>query len=473
MNIFKRLQAAYKTFNSGNWVDSDLPGNVMSSRIGNAFYVPGSRVNWDAVTGEIISCPAVQACFNTLFRNLPQAPPALRQKDSSGDMKAVVGHPLVKMLNKPCPLYDGATLRNMMAFSLFTAGDAFCTIERTKGLQAAELWWWPHNRVTIPPNTGEIIEYYLVTDMRGKQITVPAEDMVHLKYGLNPHDPRFGLAPLMSGKRPTYSLQLSSNYRANIMRNMGVAGKIVSAKDNTIEFDPIELKAKLDDQTKGDNVGSTVVTDYAVDVHYPGVTPKDMASDTFEDRDEALICALFGVPPQVALLLVGRLMKTDANWKEAREQFWEDCIMPLLGLIGSQLGDRLLPEFEVNPKVLETYELGFDYSDVRALQPDLDNLHTRAREDWMANLITLAEWKMETGRKPEPGDELLRYRDMAPAPSVDNQGNPVVPGAKPAAGKSITFPTWSTRIEAELAELEAMHRGSEGEVVLNGNGKGH
>jgi len=466
MKILDRLKSALKSF---NWAASDLPGNVSSSgAAARSFFIPGTRINWDLMTGELLTCPAVQACFNTLFRNLPQSPPYVREKNAAGDWEAVVGHPLTYLLNRPNPRYDGGTLRNMIAYSLYTNGNAYVVIERTKGKEPAELWYVPHDRIELPPNTGEIITTYIMTDMRGVKHYVPAEDMWHIKFALNPRDPRFGLAPLMSSKRPTYSLQLSSNYRANIMRNFGVAGKIISAKEGAtdqLEFDPKELKDRIDDQSKGDNVGSTVVTEMPIDVHYPAVTPKDMASDTFEDRDEALICALFGVPPQVALLLVGRLMKTDANWKEAREQFWEDCIMPLNSLNGTQATQRLLPEFEPNKAVLDRMEVAFDYSEVRALQPDLDNLHNRARDDWLANLISKAEWKMATGGKPEPGDENIYYRDMSAPPAISGDGQPLTPLPGKMVDLKMKYPNVFARIEAEIERLDVEN---EPAPVLNG-----
>lgn len=462
MRLRERFSAAVKAFNGGDWASTSLPGNVGVSR-GRSVWVPGTRINWDNVTGDIIGCPAAQACFNYIYRNLPQAPPVIRQKNREGEAKPVPGHPVTSLLMRPNPQYDGATLLNQAAFSLHADGNAYIVIERTRGGEIAELHWWPHHWVTTPADTKDVIEKYVVRDMQGYLHEVPAEDIIHLKWGLNPEDWRFGLSPLAAATRGIFSLQMSANYRANILRNFGTVGALIRPKDavsaQDAEFDPETVARLWADKVSGDNVGKALILDWPADVDFPGVSPQNMAIETMDDRPEADICALFGLPPQVVGLHVGRLSKTYANYAEARESAWEECLMPLGGMLACQFGYKLIPEFESGQKVLDTYALGFDYANVRPLQPDKDKLHERAREDFKVGLLTLGEWCAEVGRPAPPPDMAeMRYSDLNTF-SSGTTDNMTTDGTQ--AGQTATATSrprkdldWAARV---IGEIEALH----------------
>src|SRR5207247_140848 len=141
----------------------------------------------------------------------------------------------------------------------------------------AELWWAPHHMVqpfTYPGNDQRFVDFYIYTDPIGRQSRVPVEDMLHLKYGLDPYDQRLGLSPLASAARPVNSLQQAGNYRPNILRNFGTIGKFVRPKTEMVNtsFKPKEFKEFIDDQTRGDNVGGTVVADFPFDIDFPKVS---------------------------------------------------------------------------------------------------------------------------------------------------------------------------------------------------------
>lgn len=484
MNLRERISAAYKGFVQGDWVSSGLPGNRGSSlRTGASMWIPGTRINWDRVTGDILSCPASRACINWKARNRPQAPIIVEKVDRAGEWSRDTAHPLEKRLRWPNPVYDGDTLLNMASFSLDSDGNAYILIEYTNGGEVAELWWWPHNQVQIPPGENDDeISSYLLSDRRGFRKEVSANQIIHLKWGLNPDDWRFGLSPVGAFKRDQYSLQQSSNYRANILRNFGTVGVILSPKTDNNTFIPAQVKEAWRDKTTGDNVGDAFAIDVPIDAEFPGVTPQTMAIETMDDRPEANICALFGLTPNVVGLHAGRLNKTQANALEDRERAWEECVMPENYMLSRQLTHRLLPLYagsgspEAREAYTAQYRIGFDYSEVRPLQPDLDKKHGRLREDWKANLLTYGEWCMEVGRKP-PKAELadMRYRDlnapvMAPEEAEDaGKAPPLRLVGAGTAGKSLD---WASRVISEIEELERLH-GGDLALPTTSNGIGH
>lgn len=403
----KALGAAYKSltvsWSSGDWVNSDAPGNRngYTTAQGKWQWIPGTRINWDRVTGDLYSCPAVQSNLNWIFRNFSQAFVQITNKNKDGEDTVIENHPLVHLLNRPNPEYDGNILFQSIILSLELNGNAYIQLEYTLGGKLAELWWVPHSWVNVvtEKDSKKLIDYYNVTYPGAQKPTkIMPSRIVHLRYGLNPYDPRMGMAPLSSASRDTNALQQAGNYRPTILKNFGVIGRLVTPKTADAVFDPDEMKKRFDDQSKGDQAGSTVACDVPVDVEHFGMSAQDMALDTLEDRPEANICALFGLPLHVVGLHGGRESKTYNNAKEAREAAWEEKLMPLGSLLCSQIGYRLLPEFGKDPEV-ET--LGFNYSKVRPLQPDQDKLHARVREDFRVGMIDRKRALIETGRPYE------------------------------------------------------------------------
>lgn len=450
MKFLERLQAARKAFwGGGDWVSSDLPGTVNAPR--RVYWIPGTRINWDTVTGDLWNCPAVQACLSWETRNGPQASPIVQEQQRDGSWQPVPGHPLVDLLMEPNQDYDWSVLLAGILLSLDLNGNNYLAIERTRGGKVGELWWLPHSHVEMPQKAGEPWIYWGAT-----RTEIPEENMVRQRFGIDPDNPKLGLAPLASSKRGVYTLQQAANYGANVLKNFGTIGMIISGKSQEVTFDPDLVSKEIKDKTTGDNVGGIVAIEAPIDVDYPGATPEKMALEALEDRPESQIAALIGIPAQVVGLHVGRLSKTYANQREAREAAWEEKMMPTLELVGGQVGRRLLPEFSTataeaaRREEMKRFRLTFDYSRVRPLQPDLDALHTRARLDWVANISSLADWKTAVGQTPDKGDELIFYRDRVTAPPLA----PPSPAQGMQGSQEGKRMDWAERM---VTELEAMH----------------
>lgn len=467
-NVLARLRAAFKTFVGPNWIDSELPGNIYSSgRQGRMHWIPGTQVNWDRITGDLWECPAVQSCLNWIYRNFLQAPPIVEQKDKKGEWSPVPDHPLLALLNRPNPQYDWGILAQGIILSLETNGNAYVILERTGGNAVSELWYAPHTTITpytLPGGSPRVIDYYDYW-LGPKHYHVPPEDVLHIKYGIDPLDQRLGLAPLASASRDVNALQQAGNYRPTILRNFGVIGRVVWPDDpNVILDDPQGIKNRLDAQSQGDLAGSTVLLDFKAGIEHPKVSAQDMALETIEDRPEADICSLIGIPIQVTGLHGGREAKTYANMKEAREAAWEEKLIPLGSMLSQQIGHRLLPEFLGirDPKQLQdalsVVRMNFDYRDIRPLQPDLDALHSRALKDWLANLLTLAEWCQIVGRPDPPADVAdMRFKDFGgQAPTINEgmaqQGSLQDTQTPQAGGKAVD---WAERVINEIAVSSA------------------
>jgi len=263
-------------------------------------------------------------------------------------------------------------------------------------------------------NSTEPFDYYEFMQERGQVVRYEKDQIMHLRIGLDASDPLLGLSPFKSLKQSQYTLDQSVNYSANLMRNFGNAGIIITPKNPEQIFDPQEVTDKWNSKTQRDGAGATMALDVPIDIEYPKNSPQDLALETLQDRPESDICAVLGVPPQVVGLHVGRLSKTYANMKEAREMAWEETVLPMLNLIAAQITQW----FQKYDLLNSTDRINFDISNIRPLQPDLDALHKRSRENWMRNLITREQWKLAVGMIPDAGDVGLYYQETLPANSV-------------------------------------------------------
>jgi phage portal protein BeeE len=412
-NFKQIIGATLKSFFGGyDWVSSGDPGNKYSSWGGRGLGLVGTAIDWDRVTGDLLQNSIAVACYKWIWQNFNQAQLQVQKRLPTGDSEVVENHALVALLSSPNAYQDWQTINAALLHDLLCDGNGYLVVNNRAGSIAKGLVWISANRMRPESDdkTGMVpLTHWRLTLPNGGYQNLPVEDVIHFRMGVDPFEPRLGFAPYKSLKRQQYTLDQAANYGANIMRNMGVVGGIATPKTETLTFDPETFVERWNAKTRGDSVGEILALDVPVDVQFPKNNPQTMALDTIQDRPESDICAVLGVPPQVVGAHVGRLSKTYANMKEAREIAWEETLIPLLNLIAGTLSRYLLPQV-VGSEALSQF-VTFNISAIRPLQPDLDALHARARADWQANLIDRATWKRAVGQVALPEDKGVYYQD--------------------------------------------------------------
>ena len=469
-NIKSLLRDGFKAaglFSSGGSSSGVGPGGYNYGGSGYGFgvsglfrYKPGTAINWDYVTGGITDNPVAFTCLSIICENYVQAKIQIEQKvQGESEYKAIPDHPLQNLLNRPNPYYSWDYLSKGVLASMHGQNDGYIGIERNGDGTPAELYWLPYGvRPYKRPGSSKLIDGWIYRK-DDKEFPVPLADILHIPFGTNPAKPGFGLSGWNALKQDQYILQQTANYSANIMRNNGAIGTLITPKmikdanGNmiTVKADPKAVVDNFRAKTTGDKVGEVTFLDFPVDLQFPKNSPQDLALDTLPDRSECNICAVF----KVSLLLVGayagRGAKTYNNLKEARQALWEECLLPLQSVIAAELTTKLLPQFGTD---YTNERVSYDTTEVRALQPDKDAEHKRVRDDFIANIIDLYTAEMETGRIPDEKHKGL-YRWMLPnitdrATSIDSLVPPgermeeTIPGsgtAKPLALPSVSVVT--------------------------------
>ena len=328
--------------------------------------------------------------------------------------------PLGALLARPNAHFSMDTLLAYVAVCLHVDGNAYWRKLRAGDAMTGnvvELWPISPTRITPTTENGsdQFIDYYRYYYTSTQYVDLAPSDVVHFRYGIDDRDHRRGLSPLVRLAREVSADDLATRYAERLLANLAINGL-------TLGFDkdapPItqqtadELKARITSAYGGDNVGATAVLSPGATLTQLGFSPEQMAMDTLHRVPEERISAVLGVPAIVAGLGVGLNRATYSNFREARETFTEQKLLPLWRQLAAVITLSLVPDFTSDSSTV----VDFDTSDVRALADDQNALATRLQTLVAAGIITVDEARAEIGLDAMP---------EAPAPTTPTEA----PGA--------------------------------------------
>jgi HK97 family phage portal protein len=175
-----------------------------------------------------------------------------------------------------------------------------------------------------------------------------ASDIQHLKL-FNPVDDWYGLAPTEAA---AYSIDVHNTsmgwMQALLQNSARPSGALVVEGDEQLSDEQFaRLKAQTEDQYSGaQNAGRPMLLEGGMKWQQMGLSPTDMGIIDSKNASARDICLAWGVPPQL-LGIPGD--NTYSNYSEARLSFWEDTVLPLLGLIAGDLSRKLGNGLELRP----------------------------------------------------------------------------------------------------------------------------
>ncbi len=418
----------------------------------------GGNINYEAEVGHAWLNSGVMACLGWQINAWPEARPSLHSVNPDDTVTVARADPygINNLLDNPNDSYDSTVLWAGTLISWGLTGNAYWFVVRDRFGVPAQLWYIPHFQVQPYWAGSDFITGYKYF-VNGQTMYMPPEDVIHFRFGFNPLNMRLGLARLQSILREIFTDSEATAYTAAILRNMGILGLFISpdysklpAAVNTIPtWNEQELADKMDARITGTMRGKTVASTLPINIASPGQSPDKMALDNIRRYPEARICSAFGLSPMLVGLTSGLERSTFSNFEQAVQAGWQSSLLPSMRMMAKQgtmqLLNPLLPPAQVGKYVIE-----FDTSKIRALQPDMDKLHTRARNDWTSNLLTRADAKKQIGMEPaKDGSDNIHYADIAPPRSggfdQETDGVPAVvtetvdglddPDGKPADGE--------------------------------------
>lgn len=376
---------------------------------------PGAKYDYAREAGDLWRNTVAAICFAWIKKNFPEPRPCVRRKKAGGPPEEVPNHELIAILDEgPNPFYDSDTLWGATAVSYFSDGNAYWKKGQTVDGRTKQFWYVPHWQMFPRWDSAGmnfITHYDYIVD--GVVIPLRPDQVVHFRNGLDPRNNRYGFTELGCAVREVCTDNEAASYTASTLRNMGIPGFILSpeSEDATIEKTQREDMKKLwREEFTGEGRGGLLVNSVRVKMDKVSLTPEELVLDKLRQIPEARICAAIGLRPTVVGLSVGEKQRSYANGQEDRRAAYEDCIIPLQKSLGKQLSRQCR-------ELIKPGEcLGWDYSEVQALQEDATNRAKRAVILVQGQLAQQNEGRAMVGLPPVPGgDQFITTSNVAGA----------------------------------------------------------
>jgi phage portal protein BeeE len=359
------------------------------------------------------------AVVNYTGTRLPEARPSVEKLDKSGKWQIEQGHELSRLIRRPNPHNIWGSYCMALSLSWWTSGNVYFLKVRDVAGNVKELWYLPDFLVTPRwPNDGrspdvpsdakdQTLSHYEYRIPNKAPILYPAEDIVHIKRGVNLANPRLGVGAFEPLIKELYGDDKMALFTATIMRNMGIVVPLISPKDKDVELKPEAAQAMKETwmaKTTGDRIGEPVINTVAIDVTKFGFSPSELDLSKLRLIPESRISAVTGIPASTLQFLVGLQNGTSyASSEQARQQGYEEVIIPMQGTIAEFFNWQLVPEFD-DP---DNMQFVFDTTEVRVLAEDADNLAKRAATAYLGGVAKRSEARQWMNLETTPEDEVF------------------------------------------------------------------
>jgi HK97 family phage portal protein len=359
---------------------------------------------------------AALACLNVLGTAFSEPPLEVYVKTDEG-LEYIPNHPASELLKNPNPNMSSNLLNNYIMTSVAVYGDAFLLKLKNESGSVVQLIPLLPDMVEVKGNNEQLITKYEYKQ-KGNTLSIPPEDMIHLRERIDPRNHRRGLAPLRSVMVEVLGDAAASQMGAALVKNTGVPSVVISPKnDLSMTSDEAENIAEVFGRRfGGENRGRPlVISGGEVDIQTLSFSPKDLEIGKLRYINEERISAVLGVPAILAGLGSGLERATYSNVRELREFFTEQKLIPTWNHFANEFTKQLLlQDYESDPK----YCFKYDLTDVRALSQDEDATMHRITEGFNAGFVTVNEARTATQLPPlDNGDYFVRGMTLAEVPT--------------------------------------------------------
>lgn len=372
-------------------------------------FLPNQKVLNFRKVGDGLTNSAVSAVIRSMGRAYGE--PTMREYERiDGQDHIVEKSGAADLIAKPNEHMEPEMIWLYAVASIATTGSGYLHKVRNLLGEPIELWpLYPEFVTPVTPQGGaEFLSGWKYTPPGSQQFTIPAEDMIQLRWELGRHDFRLGHAPLHDVLLEVLQDHEAAEFSTALLTNLGVPGVVISPKDPTERIsDPKQVATDFQTKFTGTKRGEPFVGGGALNVETVSFSPKDMDLTALRRVPEERISAVLGWPAILAGLGAG-LTSTSGRGESStlREDAIESTLIPLWKLAGRQLTRQLLNDRGFG--VVETgHTLQMDLTEVRALKKDekdeVEKIDTAVQGGW----ATVGEARTIIGLPVEESHEIF------------------------------------------------------------------
>ena len=357
----------------------------------------GFRVDYPNRSGYITKAtrgykanPIVAACVGLMQSTMNEPPLGVLDPQTGG---VNLNHPIAITFRRPNPYMGQAQFWGMVWFFLSVSGNAY--IRKIRGAAGNISGFVVYSDAHVVPilNRDGWVGQYLYKDNSIEE-TWQASEVIHLRNPLytDPLKLYMGMSPIEVcwDKVQTYIELQNTIY--SLAASNGVVSGILTAPAEVPSAQVASLKQQLQKRRDASGKERTEPLVLGNGMTYVAMgldASKMQAGETLRDL-EAAICASFRIHPSVIGSTAGLAVSTYNNLQSAYAEFTTLTRVPLWNAIEEQLESGLAPEYP-------GLQLGFDLTQVQALQPDVDRVIYPVIAQYNANLITQNETRAKLG----------------------------------------------------------------------------
>ena len=364
--------------------------------------------------GDPMTNSAIVAVIMWLARNFPDAPVTIDRNMPDGQIERVRQGPagagrFLRLMERPNPAWSGALMWMATAIDYYTAGNAYWVKVRSGAGLVQEYWWIPERMMEPRWEGNDFITYY-EQNVDGEIYKWKPDDVLHFRYGIDPENPRKGRSPLKSVLREIFTDNEAAQFTATLLHNLGVPGVIIAPANTSgpIKGKADVIKSQFKATFGGDNRGDPMVLTSPTEVKVLSWSPEQLNLRDIRKIPEERISAVLGVAAVVAGLGAGLDRSTFNNFGEARKAAYQEAIIPSHRVVAADLENQGLSDFEEEfPADGSLLDVFFDWTKASSMLESANELHKRALEAAKAGMITRAQFKRETGRPVDDGDDVF------------------------------------------------------------------
>lgn len=364
----------------------------------------------DEVAGlqdTVRKCVVAIACATYLADAVAEAPLRVYRQQGDDDPVPEEEHPARLVLTNPNPFMDEAEFWALLVMQMALQG--YGVIEKVRSGAGLPVQLWPlrPDWLVARRTTAGTIHHWDYRALTMRTRSIPTEDIVIVPFRHDYLMESPGMAPAAVAAREIGVDSALTDFLKVFLDSGGIPPFVLTHPDPIYDEAVVDAMQEKWRQKYGGSraYGTLPIIHGGFQINEIGGSIDEMAWPDLRGLTELKICQAFRVPAELVqghMTFRGGSSLTSTEIDGAMAQLQRYGAAPLRTRIDGALSRGFLREFTGGDP---DWSLGFDTSDVLALQEDVDELHTRVRADYDAGLISLDEARIETKRKPLPNKQ--------------------------------------------------------------------